>query len=180
MGEAHKMPPWSESRESAGCSSAPAASPGRVSLVRQDLGTEYFGRPDQAFMVNFRAADLDAMLAQLRAAQTGSRQVCDLAGNPRGGRADRRQQDRPQGAGARLPAAKTVDATSSAGAAVGYTATATDGADPHPAVQCTPASGATFKLGSTAVACTATDHVGNADHGSFTVTVRGAKSRSTA
>ncbi len=74
-----------------------------------------------------------------------------------------------------LPAAKTVDATSSAGAAVGYTATATDGADPHPAVQCTPASGATFKLGSTAVACTATDHVGNADHGSFTVTVRGAK-----
>jgi predicted enzyme related to lactoylglutathione lyase len=30
--------------------------------------TEYFGRPDQAFMVNYRVADLDAMLAQLRAA----------------------------------------------------------------------------------------------------------------
>ena len=29
---------------------------------------EYFGRPDQAFMVNFRVADLDAMLAQLRSA----------------------------------------------------------------------------------------------------------------
>jgi predicted enzyme related to lactoylglutathione lyase len=30
--------------------------------------TEYFGRPDQASMVNFRVADLDAMLAQLRSA----------------------------------------------------------------------------------------------------------------
>jgi predicted enzyme related to lactoylglutathione lyase len=30
--------------------------------------TEYFGRPDQAFMVNFRVTDLDAMLAQLRGA----------------------------------------------------------------------------------------------------------------
>ena len=28
--------------------------------------TDYFGRPDQAFMVNFRVPDLDAMLAQLR------------------------------------------------------------------------------------------------------------------
>jgi predicted enzyme related to lactoylglutathione lyase len=33
-----------------------------------DHDTEYFGRPDQAFMVNFRVGDLDAMLAQLRAA----------------------------------------------------------------------------------------------------------------
>jgi glyoxylase I family protein len=30
--------------------------------------TDYFGRPDQAFMVNFRVPDLDAMLAQLREA----------------------------------------------------------------------------------------------------------------
>jgi len=30
--------------------------------------TDYFGRPEQAFMLNFRARDLDAMLAQLRAA----------------------------------------------------------------------------------------------------------------
>ena len=28
--------------------------------------TDYFGRPDQAWMVNFRVRDLDAMLAQLR------------------------------------------------------------------------------------------------------------------
>jgi predicted enzyme related to lactoylglutathione lyase len=33
-----------------------------------DHETEYFGRPEQAFMVNFRVADLDAMLAQLRSA----------------------------------------------------------------------------------------------------------------
>jgi catechol 2,3-dioxygenase-like lactoylglutathione lyase family enzyme len=30
--------------------------------------TDYFGRREQAFMVNFRVGDLDAMLAQLRAA----------------------------------------------------------------------------------------------------------------
>jgi predicted enzyme related to lactoylglutathione lyase len=30
--------------------------------------TDYFGRPDQQVMVNFRVRDLDAMLAQLRAA----------------------------------------------------------------------------------------------------------------
>jgi len=33
-----------------------------------DEDTEYFGRREQAFMVNFRVADLDAMLAQLRSA----------------------------------------------------------------------------------------------------------------
>jgi Tol biopolymer transport system component len=108
-------------------------------------------------------------------AQTGSRLVCDLAGNcatagPIGGnKIDRKA---PKLA---LPAARTVDATSPAGAAVGYTVTASDGADPHPAARCTPASGATFKIGTSAVACTATDHVGNTDHGSFSVTVRGAK-----
>lgn len=32
-----------------------------------DRDSEYFGRSEQAFMVNFRVADLDAMLTQLRA-----------------------------------------------------------------------------------------------------------------
>jgi predicted enzyme related to lactoylglutathione lyase len=32
-----------------------------------DPDTEYFGRTDQQFMINFRVTDLDAMLAQLRA-----------------------------------------------------------------------------------------------------------------
>jgi predicted enzyme related to lactoylglutathione lyase len=33
-----------------------------------EADTEYFGRPEQAFMINFRVDDLDAMLSQLRAA----------------------------------------------------------------------------------------------------------------
>ena len=33
-----------------------------------DHDTDYFGHSDQAFMVNFRVNDLNAMLAQLRAA----------------------------------------------------------------------------------------------------------------
>jgi CHASE2 domain-containing sensor protein len=33
-----------------------------------DAGTDHFGRPDQQTMLNFRVRDLDAMLAQLRAA----------------------------------------------------------------------------------------------------------------
>jgi predicted enzyme related to lactoylglutathione lyase len=33
-----------------------------------DADTDYFGRPDQQAMVNFRVSDLDAMLAQLSAA----------------------------------------------------------------------------------------------------------------
>ena len=47
-------------------------------LWRQDVGptvfatfdadTDYFGRADQQVMLNFRVPDLDAMLAQLRAA----------------------------------------------------------------------------------------------------------------
>ena len=41
---------------------------GSTSWAVFDHDTEYFGRPEQAFMVNFRVADLDAMLAQLRSA----------------------------------------------------------------------------------------------------------------
>jgi predicted enzyme related to lactoylglutathione lyase len=33
-----------------------------------DADTDYFGRPEQQTMLNFRVRDLDAMLAQLRAA----------------------------------------------------------------------------------------------------------------
>jgi predicted enzyme related to lactoylglutathione lyase len=32
-------------------------------------GTRYFGRPEQAFMLNFRVRDLDAMVEQLRRAE---------------------------------------------------------------------------------------------------------------
>jgi glyoxylase I family protein len=33
-----------------------------------EADTDYFGRADQAWMINFRVRDLDAMVAQLRAA----------------------------------------------------------------------------------------------------------------
>lgn len=41
---------------------------GSTTWAAFDRDTDYFGRPDQAFMVNFRVADLHAMLEQLRAA----------------------------------------------------------------------------------------------------------------
>lgn len=71
-----------------------------------------------------------------------------------------------------LPASITAEATSASGAAVPYTATATDDFDPSPVVSCSPASGSTFPLGTTTVTCTATDAAGNSSSGSFTVTVQ--------
>jgi hypothetical protein len=66
-----------------------------------------------------------------------------------------------------LPPDITAEATSAAGAAVSFTVTATDNAT----VSCTPASGSTFALGTTAVNCTATATTGTTS-GSFNVTVR--------
>jgi Tol biopolymer transport system component len=74
-----------------------------------------------------------------------------------------------------VPANITVNATSPAGAAVTYSATATDDTDPSPSVACTPASGSTFPIGTTTVACTATDGSRNHSGGSFTVSVSGPK-----
>ena len=71
-----------------------------------------------------------------------------------------------------LPAPITVDAASAAGAAVTYPATATDDVDGTVPVTCTPASGATFAVGTTAVDCSASDAAGNAVSGNFTVTVK--------
>jgi TolB protein len=73
-----------------------------------------------------------------------------------------------------LPANVTVDATSAAGAAVFYTATATDDTDASPTVTCAPPSGSTFAIGTTTVNCTAADNSGNSSNGSFTITVRSA------
>jgi hypothetical protein len=70
-----------------------------------------------------------------------------------------------------LPADVTVAATSSAGAAVPYTVTASDDGAVEPVVSCTPASGAVFAVGTTTVECTASDAEGLTDTGSFTVTV---------
>ena len=65
----------------------------------------------------------------------------------------------------------TVHSTSSAGAVVVYTATATDLVDVTDAVACSVPSGATFPVGTTTVACASTDAHGNTANGSFKVTV---------
>jgi hypothetical protein len=65
----------------------------------------------------------------------------------------------------------TAEATSSAGAAVTYSVSASDSVSTA-TVSCTPASGSTFPLGTTTVNCTARDAAGNESRGSFTITVR--------
>jgi hypothetical protein len=72
-----------------------------------------------------------------------------------------------------LPGNQTAEATSSAGAVVNYTATATDAQDdPDPTPECSPASGSTFPLGSTQVDCSVTDSGGLTTSGFFAVTVQ--------
>lgn len=72
-----------------------------------------------------------------------------------------------------LPAAVTAAATGPSGAAVTYdAATASDLVDGNVGVTCLPASGAVFPLGTTPVACTATDEAGNDASGAFDVTVQ--------
>jgi len=71
-----------------------------------------------------------------------------------------------------LPSDITAEATSPAGAAVTFSATATDLVDGSVTVHCTPASGSTFPLGTTLVQCSATDLHNNTATGSFNVTVQ--------
>ena len=71
-----------------------------------------------------------------------------------------------------LPADLSAEATSPAGAAVSWTATATDVEDAvAPTPTCVPASGSTFPLGDTTVTCSATDGGGLSASGSFHVVV---------
>jgi hypothetical protein len=76
-----------------------------------------------------------------------------------------------------VPAPMSVLATGPSGAVVTYTATATDDdpAKPNPPVNCSPASGSTFPIGTTTVTCTSTDAAGNTGTASFTVSVAGAR-----
>jgi hypothetical protein len=72
-----------------------------------------------------------------------------------------------------LPALGPVEASNGKrGAAVTFNASATDKADESPVVVCTPASGSTFNIGSTAVTCRATDGAGNSASGTFNVVVQ--------
>jgi hypothetical protein len=70
-----------------------------------------------------------------------------------------------------LPADITAEATSSAGAAVSFSASANDIVDGTITAACTPPTGSTFALGTAAVQCSATDAHGNTANGSFNVTV---------
>lgn len=66
----------------------------------------------------------------------------------------------------------TATATSTSGAPVSYTLpTVTDAVDKAVVVSCTPASGATFPIGTTTVTCTARDASGNTATSTFRVTV---------
>ena len=71
-----------------------------------------------------------------------------------------------------VPGPVTATTADPAGAVVTYpAATAADVVDGALAATCTPASGSKFPVGSTSVACTATDAHGNTGSGAFTVTV---------
>jgi Bacterial Ig-like domain/HYR domain len=72
-----------------------------------------------------------------------------------------------------LPGNITREATGPSGAAVTYSATASDLVDGNMGdADCTPASGATFPITTTTVNCSATDAAGNEATGSFTVKVQ--------
>jgi len=70
-----------------------------------------------------------------------------------------------------IPRGFTVQGTSNDGAAVSYNASATDLVDGSIAVNCAPASGSTFAIGTTTVDCSASDSRNNTATGSFEVTV---------
>jgi N-acetylneuraminic acid mutarotase len=70
-----------------------------------------------------------------------------------------------------LPGDITAEATSAAGAAVTFTATAAHELEGPLPVVCSSPSGSTFALGATTVNCSATDGGGHSASGSFTVTV---------
>jgi hypothetical protein len=73
-----------------------------------------------------------------------------------------------------VPGEVRVDAAGVDGAVVTYAATATDTWDQAPTVECAPASGEQFPIGTTSVTCTATDDSGNTATASFGVHVEDA------
>ncbi len=70
-----------------------------------------------------------------------------------------------------LPTSVAATATGATGAVVTYSATATDKVDGARPVTCSPASGATFAVGSATVTCSAADTRLNTASGTFVVTV---------
>jgi hypothetical protein len=71
-----------------------------------------------------------------------------------------------------VPSDITTEATGPGGAAVTFSASASDIVDGSVSTSCAPSSGSTFALGTTTVTCSATDSNGNTGSASFGVTVR--------
>lgn len=71
-----------------------------------------------------------------------------------------------------LPPNISQEAVSSSGNVITFAATATDVSPASPAVNCTPASGSSFLLGTTTVNCSSTDSASNTVNGSFTVSIQ--------
>ena len=105
-------------------------------------------------------------------AETGSRQVCDVAGNcATAGPIGPIKVDR-KAPSLSLPANVVTEATQTAAAPVLLvSATASDGGSGVQSVTC-PVGTQTFPLGTTTVTCTAKDAVDNPAAGTYTVTVR--------
>src|SRR5439155_1514095 len=70
-----------------------------------------------------------------------------------------------------LPSSLTAEATSAAGAAVSFSATAFDIVDGAVAVTCAPSSGSTFALGTTVASCSASDAHHNVGSAALKITV---------
>lgn len=69
------------------------------------------------------------------------------------------------------PTNMTAPCTGTDGAQVFFSATVTDNCDPNPTLQCTPASGSWFGIGTNLVTCRAADSSGNTTECTFTITV---------
>ena len=94
----------------------------------------------------------------------------DNAGNTANGSFTVKVQD-TTGPVLSLPANITKQATSNSQVTVNFTATANDLVDGSRPVNCAPASGTSFSVGTTTVNCSSSDSRGNTSNGSFTVTV---------
>jgi uncharacterized membrane protein len=70
-----------------------------------------------------------------------------------------------------------VPATAPNGSTVSYVVSAADDFDPDPVVACVPSPNTVFAIGTTQVACTATDVAGNTGSATFMVTVLGARAQ---
>lgn len=95
----------------------------------------------------------------------------DLAGNSTQGELFQANIDTTDPVLSGVPANQSLTTTGSSATATWTAPTATDDVDTTVDVACDPPSGSSFPIGPTTVTCIATDHAGNTDTETFTVTV---------